>query len=172
MSHSPRSDDAALDHLLRDEAQRDRPAFDLALHRRTVARLHDAAPMRATARTPWPRYAVAATLLLAAGVMAVAGSGWLRDRVNQREDRRRALAAVTAMPPTAVGTLPLRALDSAELLAQTQWSRLDHDVRQQVDHVQAHWAWQFLFVGRPVPDAMPGADPSENVGHPDPPAGV
>ncbi len=168
MFKRPSSDD--LDAALRHEAQRRRPPFDEALHQRVMANLPRA--VAPAARQPrwavWPRYALAATLVLALGLTAVVGSGWLQDRVRQRQARREAVASLSVVPELAVRTSPLRALGSAGVMMQGQWAWLDGDVRRQAALVRGHWLWQFMF-DAPVAGA---AEPSENSPDFHQPAGV
>lgn len=160
-AESPRREDD-LNRRLRTEARRHAPAFDPALHARVMAAVGAADASTRLSRPPrrlyatW-RYALAATLLLAGGLVAVVGSGWLRDHVHRREARRAALASLSTWPVSAVQT-PGRALDSVEALVGDPWRQFDADLCHKLDSLRRQWMVRYLWPAAAAPVPEPRGD--------------
>lgn len=165
MPDLPAHDPAGLEARLREQALRDRPAFDAELHARIMRGVGEEGlpPAVLSPPTPWRmarRYALAAGVILAAGLVAVAGSGWLQQRVRAREARREALASVTELSQAAWRVAPGPVLGDADRLLSQPWRQVEADVQRQGEAVRSWWTWPGLGSSAPRgSENMPAADP-------------
>ncbi len=125
----------SLQSILKDQAQRDTPAFSQELHDRIMAQVHNASSAHAIPDAPASNFRIRPILLLAAAALLVALTIWELQRLNTEAPTTTA-TPIPALPTIDVETSVATAQDSLE---QSRYAYLDHDAQSLAAYVMGQF---------------------------------